>query len=167
MTARDIQHCLIKSRYRQSFCVPNYTPKDWFECDVMEITKAGYIREYEIKISRADFLADRNKFKRTVAEDGIHCVDLNKHDLLAARSPRCPKQFYYVFPAGLMALDEVPEWAGVIVMQELDDRYGKRIHEGTLRQAPTLNNQPPKPEIRAHAETVFYWRFHNLFLKQK
>jgi outer membrane autotransporter protein len=41
--------------------MPNYTPKNWFECDVMAVTKAGYLEEYEIKLSASDFKADSKK----------------------------------------------------------------------------------------------------------
>jgi len=61
ITARDIQRALILPRYRQSTVMPNYTPRGWWECDVFELTKAEMFVEYEIKLSRADFRADRNK----------------------------------------------------------------------------------------------------------
>jgi len=63
MTARDIQRRLMVERYRRSFVLYNYTPKTWFECDVFEITQAGYFREYEIKLSLSDFKADAEKQK--------------------------------------------------------------------------------------------------------
>jgi hypothetical protein len=75
MNAREIQQRLIVERYRRGICVPNYTPKDWWECDVFELTPAGYFREYEIKMTVADFRADaatrNNDFK---IGDGVYPI---------------------------------------------------------------------------------------------
>ena len=85
MTARDIQRRLLFDLYRTSTVIPNYTPRRWWECDVWEITKAGYFREYEIKVSRADLLGDLKRPDKRAAY-----LDLGGHPtkLSGSRLPR-------------------------------------------------------------------------------
>lgn len=121
MTAKDIQRRLIFDLYKRSFVIPNYTPKGWWECDLFELTEAAFFREYEIKISRADFKSDASKSQtrahwRTnlyanAAE--LETTD-TKHSLLAERSVRGPSNFSFVVPDGLIEPSELPEWAGLI-----------------------------------------------------
>lgn len=55
----------------RSFVIPNYTPSGWFESDIFELTKSGYFREYEIKMSLSDFRADAVKAReKTIFERG-------------------------------------------------------------------------------------------------
>lgn len=73
ITELDIQIALWKDlQSSRDLVMPNYTPKKWFECDVMAVTKAGYLEEYEIKLSASDFKADAKK----CAVDG-YCIDFN------------------------------------------------------------------------------------------
>jgi len=62
MTSKQIQHALFDQFGNASkLMIPNYTPAHWFECDLIRVTKAGYLEEFEIKISVADFKADAKK----------------------------------------------------------------------------------------------------------
>lgn len=75
------------------------------ECDVFKITGNDYVVEYEIKISRNDFFADLKKTNR----EGL------KHDgLSAGTGPYCPNRFFYVVPENLVAVEEVPPYAGLL-----------------------------------------------------
>lgn len=172
LTVRDIQRGLIVQRYRRSFIIPNYTPRDWWECDLFEITKAGFFREYEIKMSRSDFKADAKKKSRNWQWDeasnrGV-ITEANKHDELKASSKSGPKQFYFVTPAGLVAPSELPTWAGLI---EIHERTGHRVPfnvtENVVVKAPQLHRHALDPKVKAHAESICYWRFHNVFLRGK
>lgn len=69
-----------------------------FEADIFEITKSGYLYEYEVKISRADFKAEKKKTGK-------------KEKLLSGE--RC-NYFSYLVPEGLILPDEVPEYAGLV-----------------------------------------------------
>ena len=64
MTEREIQaalYCDIVNRGHR-YIVPNSGVFGW-EADMISCTRAGYINEWEIKISRSDFLADMKKIK--------------------------------------------------------------------------------------------------------
>lgn len=83
------------------------------ECDVISVSKSDYIYEYEIKISRADFKKDFIKEKHT------HILNekftyIRKGEQLW----RVCNYFNYVVPKDLISLDEVPEYAGLIYVNE-------------------------------------------------
>lgn|GEM_PF-1914162 len=160
MNAQDITEALIRERYRRSFVLPHFTPKDWWECDLYELTEAGYFREFEVKISRADFFADAKKYEQVWPRPyGAPPVFLNKHDLLNQKSTRGPVQFFFVTPPDLVRMNEVPDWAGLI---EMDGKGpGHRLYERERMKAPRLHNQKPDPAIEKQARSVCYWRMHN------
>lgn len=72
---------------------------EW-ESDVFCLSKSGIISEFEIKVSRSDYIADFNK--------------TDKHYKLDKRTGKIPNHFCYVVPKDLISEDEVPEYAGLI-----------------------------------------------------
>ena len=130
--------------------------------DVAEWTDSGYLREYEIKISRGDFFADSKKEDRVwpVRWDDKKLVMERKHDLLAAGSPRGPVQFWYVVPEGMIKLTELPPFAGLIEMKMQE--YGRHAYEKETVKAPRLHNTKPEASTYSHARGVCYYRYRNL-----
>jgi len=156
MNAAAAQLTIMRPRYRRAFVLPNYTPHHWFECDVFEVTAAGFFREYEVKLTVADFKADTKK-------ERLGC---KKHELLARRDTDGPRQFYYVTPARLLQPEMVPEWAGLI---ELDDRGPThaapwRYKERMVKKAPALHRQKVQESTLKAAQGVIYYRLHNLLI---
>jgi len=99
---------------------------EW-ESDKLIWTKAGYIYEFEIKISRADF---KNDFK--------HKAD--KHVILqGSDGHRRPNYFYYAVPTGLIEPDEVPDYAGLIYI-DAEYRYVAQSFR-IVREAPRLHRE--------------------------
>lgn len=156
VTGRQIQRAIIAHRYRRNFCIPNYTPRGWFECDVFELTGARSFREYEIKISRADWKADALK-TRSVGPWAAR-EEVTKHLLLERADVRGPSQFWYACPTGLLRTDELPAWAGLI--------YFDGCHPTQVKPAPRLHRQVVSTAVRTHAMSVLYWRFHTLWLRR-
>lgn len=164
MNERDIQRQLMAVRYRRSFVLPNYTPLNWFECDVFELTEAGYFREYEIKLTLSDFKADQNKWLKTY--DRIRRIEIThaKHEMLKHGDRRGPCQFWYVAPVGLLSPEIVPQWCGLI---EIETSANRRLWETKeLKPAPKLHKQKAIKEIGEHAESVCYWRMHGLLRRK-
>ena len=161
MNADDITRRLVFDlMHHGSTVMPRFTPKKWWECDVAEVTKSGYLREYEIKLSRGDFKADCEKTKTKWDWETHQSVSTNKHALLAARDPRGPKQFYFVFPVGLMTDNEVPEWAGYYTATERPDHAAPfHVRLMRARKAPVLHTTPAFAEIRNAIHASGYWRF--------
>jgi hypothetical protein len=163
ITTAEIERLMIRERYARNLVLPRFTPPNWWECDIFEITKAGFFREYEIKVSRADFRADakkaKEKWKGWEATDGgghhaVYDVDA-KHPALASHSTRGPSRFWYVTPQGLLKPEELPSFAGLIEFQETE--YG--IRQVEIVSAPKLHGEKITPDFRAHALTACYWRY--------
>lgn len=165
MNARDIVRTVMRDRYRRHLVIPNYTPPRWWECDVFELTEAGYFREYEVKVSRPDFRADADKRKWLWDERGSLASreKVAKHDLLDQRSPNGPTRFWYVTPAGLVAPDEVPPWAGLIQVSPHPRGYEgwqwARLTE--VVKAPQIHREPATEAVAKDARRTCYWRMHN------
>lgn len=91
--------------FRKSDVIFNITPISQlleFETDVLEITKAGYLNAFELKISKSDFKKDSEKrHLRDPRLFGLYFKSL--------------KTFSYVVPEFLkeFALENIPEYAGL------------------------------------------------------
>ena len=101
----------IQRALRHSFLSPssvkyfteNLNVFDW-ESDVLKFTKSGYVYEFEIKISKADFKNDfKNKKKK-------HSLFEDKN----LENKKTPNYFYYVVPKDMINVEDVPEYAGLI-----------------------------------------------------
>lgn len=78
-----------------------------FEMDVASLSKSNMLLEFEVKVSRSDFLSDKNKRKKygfPKFEMYSNCVGYED---------RCPNYFYYVCPDGLIRKEELPSFAGL------------------------------------------------------
>lgn len=167
LTARDIQRRLIADRYQRNFVMPNYTPLNWFECDVFELTQAGFFREYEIKLTRSDFKADAEKVKykwEITAGRFDRSIGVKKHDRLHNADPHGPSRFYFVVPRGLITEKEIPIWAGLIICWRAEGH--SRLGCFILKEAPVIHRHKANPRIRTNAADTCYWRMHNLFQRK-
>jgi hypothetical protein len=83
------------------------------ECDVISISKSDYIYEYEIKISRADYKKDfiKEKHSQMIRENHTKIV---KGEMMYLS----PNYFNFITPRGLISLEEVPEYAGLIYIND-------------------------------------------------
>lgn len=152
-------------RRRQAFVLPRYTPRNWWECDVFELTRSGYFREYEVKLTLADFEKDAEK-RREIWSAGVRIGQTPsweaKHALLAAGDPRGPAEFFFVTPVGLIDPARLPTWAGLIELHDQGEghRPTHRWHPATTVRAPRLHKVKADPKIHEHAMSVCYYRLH-------
>lgn len=72
-----------------------------WEADLVSVTKARYLYEFEIKISHADFKADFTKRKHWHFKD---CVRVKKPNPYGKRKLRIPNYFTYVAPVNAIPL---------------------------------------------------------------
>lgn len=158
----DLYDHLVKSNTTLA-CLNSWIPRRW-EMDIARVNKNKMLYEYEIKISRADFLADKKNKK-------------NKHTLYAStKSARkdqenwvssfVPSQFYYVCPTDLIKIEELPAFAGLIYRRELPMRvYPPYIKFDIVKRAPKIHNlKMPDKDI----ETLYHcmsWRLSTLLRK--
>lgn len=127
------------------FSMPNFT---YFcnESDYLSITKNGYVDEYEIKISRSDYHAEKKKERwdlyanRPWYKPGYKWKVAFKSNRLGGmvgphtelRTLRYPNRFWYVVPDGLITPDDLPSYAGLIHLIE-----GRELH--IVHKAPLLH----------------------------
>lgn len=90
------------NRRGHTMVVPNVQMFGW-ESDLVSMTTAAYLCEYEIKISRADFRVDAKKIRHRILDGSL----INERK-------RGPAFFYYVVPRDLIAPQDVPSYAGLI-----------------------------------------------------
>lgn len=137
LTEGIIQERLIKA-YRNDchLMISNLYIYNW-ESDVFKQLKSGYTEEIEIKISIADFKADKNKLeKHKRIETGITWSYSKREDV----ETFCrPNRFYYAVPEFMVEKVEIPEYAGLIrVFEDL------RRHPSVIKKAPLLHKDKLK-----------------------
>lgn len=121
-----------------------------WESDKLIETRSGLIYEFEIKVSKADFKNDFNKKdKHVILEgkethiptfDGLEPIykEMYEKNYLVSHFKK-PNYFYYAVPEGLITVDEVPEYAGLIYIIPDDGDYHFTWFR-IAKQAPKLHN---------------------------
>lgn len=141
----DIEWALMQRIGSGSVACPRFTPTAWWECDVAELTSAGYLVEFEIKMSRSDFWRDSKKsgYVREDPNDWKTSKRTTKHELCASGHKRAPNRFYFAAPEGLLSVEDIPSWAGLIEVgryREID-----WPHCTVLKRAPLLHKEKRVP----------------------
>lgn len=108
-----------------------------WECDYWTMTQGGETREFEIKISRSDYLVDAKK---------------DKH-----KSTNGANYFYYVCPENLIKKEEVDKRYGLIYICPNNQlrivRKPTRLHSNVYDNWKILANK-------------MYWKFQTLWLEK-
>jgi hypothetical protein len=117
--------------------------------DLCQISAAGYVTEYEIKVTRADWRADREKAKWDSAALGWNGRPRYDRSMVS--------RFFYVVPAHLA--EKIPDWvspaAGVL---SISDGGLGWDHVRELRPARRLKAEKISSADRERAITAFYFR---------
>lgn len=157
LTEEKIQEAIYQHGFLSHSSIKYYTENLWiygWESDIWIMTKSGYAYEVEIKISRNDFKNDfRNK--------------KNKHLLLeskvTAENKRRPNYLYYAVPEGLISVEEVPEYAGLLYIVPLSDTYNR---VDVVRKAPQIHKDKADIEF-LNLIDKFYFNYSNWKSKYK
>jgi hypothetical protein len=135
--SNNIEAALCMCLYLKSHSpvTTKFTGMGLSECDVLSISKADYIYEYEIKISRSDFKRDFIKEKHT------HIINENFTKINSKKELfyLLPNYFNYVTPKGLIDISEVPDYAGLIYFN--DDLTFDVIKKPKLLHKTKANNE--------------------------
>ena len=129
---------------------------DW-ESDVIKFTKSGYVYEFEIKISKADFKNDfkHKKKKHILLEDSNNEVK-NR-----------PNYFYYVVPDGLISVEDIPEYAGLLYINSITVGNGAPYHQFIeVKKAPSLHKNKFDFE-KSNLMDKFYYNYIHWKLKHE
>lgn len=152
MNAGDIQRALIRYvDWWQNTIIPEFSVDGYDRADLIQITKSGYITEYEIKVSAADWRADLAKPKWVPS-------------LWPPRGTGFISRFFYVVPgklvgeryeAAIRPPDNLPFGVGIILVVGEGPNVSavERVAARRFRVAPIT------PDIRRRALEVFYYRY--------
>ena len=133
---------------QQVVCVPNVFLFSYWESDLLIYdTDSGFTKEIEVKCTRSDFFADQEKHK---------FKNLNK-----VQSGKGPNFFAYAVPEGLVAKDEVPDYAGLYTVAE-DAVFGKYNTRGikSVKRCTRLHDRETKARRISYATrglSLRYW----------
>lgn len=169
MKTEELTEQSIQKRLNHFFASHKYKADGLYvfswESDKLIWTKAGYIYEFEIKISRSDFKNDfKHKHEKhiilasTIAPEKAREVQLSlfeekkkqfshwsdediRRDCDMERivkGKKMPNYFYYAVPEGMIEPDEVPPYAGLIYIKR-EYRYVAQSYI-IVREAPRLHS---------------------------
>lgn len=110
VSTKEIQLAIGKTQVLKAYHVCENIHLLHHEADVVSVSKSGVMREFEVKVSRRDYLRDSTKCKRQFLD--------------VAHRQKSPNYFSYVCPAGLIKPSELPAYAGLYYVT--DDL---RVHE--------------------------------------
>lgn len=133
------EQSILETLNRDFLSQPKYLINNLYvfgwESDYLALTKAGYWYEIEVKISRSDFKADFKKEK--------------KHQTLKMENNLSrPNYFNYIVPEDLIAVEEVPNYAGLIYLSQ--NGFLK-----TVKPAPMLHNT----KLQLDLQDKFYYNW--------
>jgi hypothetical protein len=118
MTEYDLQYKIwLTLQGSNNLFIPNVNG-GYGEMDVLRLTRAGYAYEYEIKITRADFRADKKKeLKHESYSKVFNNLPFCWWDGRPKNQEGIPNYFIYVAPKGVIPVDELPEYAGLYELE--------------------------------------------------
>jgi len=135
--------------------IPNFHL--YLEADLISVTTAGLINEYEIKCSRSDFLRE---FKSKAEKHGdMKFLFENKK---SKYTHHIPNYFFFVAPEGLIKPEEIPEYSGHIEIKERVSRFRSEapVFATMKKRAPRLHREKITEDMIkriCHAFTFRYW----------
>lgn len=182
ITEQKIQDALyiILSQKNHRLIVPNCHPFEW-ESDMVSVTRAGMVIEYEIKLTRSNFKQDFKKArhynylnkaaeilrKNALGETEAEFVDKEvigpnsttaqaiffKHRYVAL-----PSRFYYVVPKELITVEELPPYAGLMFYDHTRYPYARFA---VVKEAPKIHSDEIRDRQRQQLErglVARYWK---------
>ncbi len=113
--SKSIESAMCMYLYEKSHSpiTTRFTGSGLMECDVLSVSKSDYIYEYEIKVSRADFRKDFIKEKHVNIINEKY-TRTRKGELIYL----LPNYFNFVTPRDLISIEDIPEYAGLIYIDD-------------------------------------------------
>lgn len=110
---KEVDAARIDKVLRSKYCNNKYNLSNSYvykwECDFFTMSASGYAYEIEVKVSRADFRKDFTKVKKHKLLNDPNSVTYH-----GGGPYKVPNKFYYCVPEGLIKLEEIPPYAGLI-----------------------------------------------------
>ena len=154
LNERLVQKSLL-FRWNRKWTMPNFTPHNWWECDLYSVNRNSFSFEYEVKLSVADFRADlkkeRNHWEHPYSF-GVPPVKQKKHTLLSEGHEDCPNRFYYVMPQNIAEKVTVPEYAGLVTFKYSEP--GKWSPKGSISYLEIIKQAPKIHSIKVDKSII-------------
>lgn len=168
ITMPEIHHALYSYFFSCQWMIYNsFAMSRDFESDFLAITKAGYLHEVEIKISRSDFQADFKKSStRSVFNKEIKAWERqsqSKHELI--EQGKLSNYFWFCVPTGLITADEVPDYAGLLYFED-HPKYGFVRDLITVKKAPKIHKNKAPEYVEKKILQAMYYRSWEEFKKK-
>ena len=163
--------CDMIFRDRQSNKVFPNVFLDKYEADLLEITKAGYAYEYEIKTSKSDFKNDSKKTCGYLCTRETNFKKVPKYKTDTLKNGERVNYFYYLVPNDLVKPEEIPEYAGLMYVEFRDCQYfstekgyftKEKMFLRTIKSAPKLSKDKFSADKLLKCLESTYYRFHKL-----
>jgi hypothetical protein len=162
-TEKDFQQLLtddfcIKKRHEIS--VPNITTcHDFWEADLLSMTKSYLLHEFEIKTTRSDWVKEKRSIENK-SDDGCKLrrayalsKQLNeKMDLGIA-----PNYFWLCAPSNVVREEEIPDYAGLIEVYD----FRKKTRIRVIKDAPRLHDGKASDKIMYNMMRSLNFKFWN------
>jgi len=171
MNAKQVQEKVgeLFSNHSHIFLNRYIFGSDW-ECDFFSVTNSGYLYEVEVKISKSDFKADFIKFKhklfegrgeKEVIKDAKYRyskrwkkqVRMAPEKKINIQETKMPNRFFFACPEGLLTVDDIPEYAGLIYVTETGAAT-------VIKQAPFIHKR--KENIKELLFSKYQWGYINI-----
>lgn len=150
-------------RKKHDLAIPNCAQLFGWESDLASVTRRGMTHDFEIKVTRADWLREiraRGEVK-TSRHETLCTANAQAAERLrrpTQNSVRLPPNYWWVAaPEGVVGDGELPDYAGQILLRP----SGKRWVADEIVPAPCLHRHPlPHGPLRALARglSVRYWK---------
>lgn len=139
--AGRILRLLVRRYHYREFMVMTEADVDGYRADFVTVTKAGYLTEFEIKVSASDWRSDKERRKWQQSRPHV-------------------RQFYYVVPESLAAKvpEFVPNSAGILIARQHDHWEDSLIEH---RPAARMSAQKVTPEWLRAMQVNSYYRYWN------
>lgn len=162
ITEFDLQMAILchHSPFSGKLLIPNMST-GWGEADVLMLSKAGYATEYEVKISRSDFAADKKKVLKH--ETYLKIFNRSPFEWWDGR-PRekrgIPNYFVYVVPGyfNVRTLN-IPEYAGLWIVKD--------GHVESIKAPPVIHKEKFKEYWTARIAHSFNAKYFYHYFRKK
>jgi hypothetical protein len=144
MSERRLQNAIYRffRGKRHPVTIPNCGACGVGKADLLSVTKAQLVHEVEIKSSVADFQRDFEE------------KTYKHHALENQKGYRTANYFWFGVPDGLVEVEDVPAYAGLLYVTEAGG-------VDVMRRAPRIHGKKLRERDRAYIErglTLRYWK---------
>jgi len=144
MKTKDIENNLSKYLFTDStmsIC-KRFIGAGYSEMDVMKLTQTDYIYEYELKISKSDFLNETKNYDNNIdrrkywKHQMMNETFINIKKKYKRKINNIPNKYYFVCPENLIKIEDLLEYQGLIYINENFEftimKEAKYIHKNKI-----------------------------------